>query len=164
MDGLKTRSTLEVIEQLRDKQFSGKALPRDVRIEVVACLHYEGMSQWDISKLLGMGPGTVYRDMNVIKARNAKLVKKINVDRVAGNLVRNAEILKTKAVQVKNYALAWQIDRELIQMLQEMGYLRRAPEEHVVQHNVKATREDREKLDDEQLIHRLRSRGSEISN
>lgn len=123
------KNTIEIVELIQQKRLRGRNLYRKERLRVVAFLRNEGKSQYEIARMLGVCDKTVWLDCKTLKKNAAQLVKQISVDRLAGDLIREAEILVSKAKRDKGYGLAWRIKCELIDKLQSLGYIYKAPEE-----------------------------------
>jgi len=99
----------------------------------VAYLRLEGYTQDEIAEIFRISRQTVSRDEKVNRRRAAGEVDEIDVKSSAGRLMGLAEHLTAKALREKDYALAWRIQRELVQDLQSLGYLPKAVEQHQVQ-------------------------------
>ena len=117
------KGTVNIVEEIQSKAFNPRNLRRQERMQVVAFLRDEGKSGYEIARFLGFCDKTIWNDIRDIKRNAAHLVSEISIDRVAGDLIREAGILINKAKVAKDYKLCWQIKCELIDKLQSMGYV-----------------------------------------
>jgi hypothetical protein len=93
----------------------------------------EGYTQDEIAEVFRVHRQTILRDDKANRKEMAKLVDQVDVEAMAGELIALASQLRAKAIRTKDYSLAWKIQRDLINDLQSLGYLPRAPEQHQVQ-------------------------------
>ena len=126
MSALSDLSTLEIVKRLQDKHIDGKLLPPEIRLNVVEILSH-GHTRAEISHLIGMCEKTIERDIKKLRDGVVSIVKDLTVEKVGGSLRRTASFLMTRAVKAKDYKLAWQIKKELTEMLQSMGFVIRKP-------------------------------------
>ncbi len=129
MTNFTRKNTIDIVDLIQKKQLSGRNLHRKERLGVVAFLRNEGKSQYEIARLLEVCDKTIWLDCKTLKKNAAQLVKEISVDRIAGDLIREADVLTGKAKKKDEYALAWRIRCELIDKLQSLGYIYKAPQE-----------------------------------
>lgn len=121
-------NTIEIIEKIQLKQFNPHNLHKKDRLQLVAFLRNEGKSQYEIARFLGFNDKTIWRDCKAIQKNAAQLVKEITIEKVAGDLIREANILIDKAKKKQDFDLAWKIKCDLIEKLQSMGFVHKVAE------------------------------------
>lgn len=158
MENAEELSPTALLEKLSKGEIKYMALRYSDRLSLVGMLLHDH-TQEETAGILGCSRSAVVRCQNVLRDNATNLVKEVSIDRVAGRLISRAHWLSVKAARIRQYAVAWQIERELIQDLQSLGYVHREPQKHQHEHTLK-----REELKDDELVARLRSRGSESIN
>lgn len=123
-----TKNAISMFEAIKANTLNPRSLKRNERLQLVAFLRNEGLTQEEIANLLSFCAKTIWLDCRDIKRNAARLINEISVERVGGELIREAEVLISKAKKAKDYKLAWQIRCELIDKLQSMGFVYRAPD------------------------------------
>jgi len=127
------RGALDVLKGVRSGAIQPSAVGTEERRVCVAYLRLEGYTQDEMAEIFRVHRRTVSRDERAIRKEAAALVDELDVRSVAGGLIAWGRHLTAKALKDGDSALAWRIQRELIQDLQSLGYLPRAPEQHTVQ-------------------------------
>lgn len=122
------KSAIELSELIQQKAFNAHNLHRKERLQIVAFLRSQGKSQYEIARFLGFCDKTIWLDCRDLKRNSAHLVDELTLKRVAGDLIREADVLVNKAKKAEDYKLAWQIKCELIDKLQSMGFVYKAPD------------------------------------
>lgn len=123
-----TKNAINIFEAINTGILNPHKLKRKERLGLVAFLRNEGQTQEEIAKFLSFCAKTIWLDCRDIKRNAAQLVDEITVKRIGGELMREAEVLISKAKKAKDYKLAWQIRCDLIDKLQSMGFVYRAPD------------------------------------
>lgn len=123
-----SKNVYELYQAIQQKRLGPYTLDRKDRLQIVAFLRNDGNSPQEIANFLGLCDKTIYRDIRDIKRNAAQLVDEISVRRVAGELIREAEILISKTKKAKDYKLTWQIRCDLIDKLQSMGFVYKVPD------------------------------------
>ncbi len=126
-------NVVDILKRIRGGFLDPKEISTSDRRVCVTYLKLEGCTQEQIAEILKVHRQTIIRDERANRREAAKLVDEIDVKSVAGNLIAWARHLAAKALRVKNYALAWKIQRDLVSDLQSLGYLPRSPEQYHVQ-------------------------------
>lgn len=134
-----TKNAISIIEAIQIKSLDPYSLKRNQRLQVVVFLRNEGKTQFEIARFLGVCDKTIWLDCREIKRNAAQLVDEISLKQVAGDLIREAEVLVTKAKKKEDYKLAWQIKCELIDKLQSLGFIYKAPDK--LEHEGKSFRQ-----------------------
>ena len=128
-----TGNVVDTLKKIREGFLDPKEISTSDRRVCVAYLRLEGCTQEEIAEIFKVHRQTIIRDERANRREAAKLVDEIDVKSVAGSLIAWARHLAAKALRVKNYALAWKIQRDLVSDLQSLGYLPRSPEQYHVQ-------------------------------
>ncbi|GAF80741.1 unnamed protein product [marine sediment metagenome] len=126
-------NVVDILKRIRERSLNPKEISTSDRRVCVVYLRLEGCTQEEIAEILKVHRQTIIRDERANRREAAKLVDEIDVKSVAGNLIACARHLIAKTLREKNYALAWKIRKELISVLQSLGYLPRSPEQYHVQ-------------------------------
>lgn len=127
------KPALELIDLINRKLLEPKNLHKPERLTIVETLRVEGWGQAKIAHLLHTNHRTVKRDIRTLRERARCLVKDVTPERVAADSLSTAEHLRQKALAAGKLELAWQITKELPELLQTFGLLYRAPEQSVVE-------------------------------
>lgn len=106
-----------------------KSLTRDERLALVEYFFYEeNYTKTKIAQTIGSATTTVKDYLQEIRLLNGMaLLKDCRAERFAGDLVKWSQALTYKAIQGKEYSLAWRIQVELIEKLQDLGIVFKAP-------------------------------------
>lgn len=128
MSNVTEKGAILLIELITRKAFNPHSLTRKDRLQLVAFLRQEGKSQYEIARFLGFCDKTIWRDCRDIKRNAAQLVDEISLRQVTGDLIKEADILINKAKKKEDYKLAWQIKVDLIDKLQSLGFVYKAPD------------------------------------
>lgn len=124
---LSQKPAMELLDLIRTQRLNPQHLHRPERMNIVDTLRVEGWGQAKIAEVLRCSHRTVQRDVRKLKTRARVLVKDFTRERVAGETIAQAEGLRQKAIFKGDIALAWQITKELPQVVQSLGLLERAP-------------------------------------
>lgn len=127
---LSQRPALELIDLINRKVLAPKDMETGERLNVVETLRMEGWGQAKIAHLLKVSHNTVKRDVAVLKARMRPLLARFTKDRVAAESIGLADALRQRALASGNVTLAWQITKELPELIQSLGLLERAAVKH----------------------------------
>lgn len=120
-----------LIDQIKSKQLTSKILPRGTRMEIVRVLEFDDrMTHAEIASLLGISDRTVRNDLARIDLEEVHPLKSVSRDRLAGEVFRNARMMISWAYRKNEFDLAWTIQKELIEVLQSLGYVYKAPEKN----------------------------------
>ena len=128
-----TDNAVDILKKIRGGSLDPKEISITNRQTCVAYLRFEGYTQDEIAEIFGVHRRTIMRDEKIHRKEVAKLVDEIDVKSTGGGLIALSRQLVAKALRKKDYGLAWKIQRELINDLQNLGYLPRSPERHQVQ-------------------------------
>ncbi len=121
------KNAAEVLSMIRDGTLKAAELGANDRRPVVAYLRLEGYSKEDMSRLFDISASTISKDLKLLSKDRTKIMKGISLLEVAGRLQEMAMHLSRKARREGSYSTAWKIEKELIESLQNLGFLYRAP-------------------------------------
>ena len=121
------KNAFEVLTMIRDGTLDPSSLEPADRQPVVAYLRLEGHNVDEIAQLFGVSTHKISQDLYELSKDRVKLVKRINLFEVAGRLIEMAQHLSRKSRREGDYSGAWKIDRELMESLQSLGFVYRAP-------------------------------------
>ncbi len=121
------KNAFEVLTVIRDGTLDPASLETADRKPVVAYLRLEGHNVDEIAQLFGVPTKTISNDLYDLSKDRLGLVKKINLFDVAGRLIEMAKHLSRKSRREGDYSGAWKIERELMESLQSLGFVYRAP-------------------------------------
>lgn len=121
------KNAAEVLSMIRDGTVQASKLTPQDRRPVVAYLRLEGYSTEDISRLFDVAASLISKDLKLLSKDRAKIMKGLSLLEVAGRLSEIARHLSRKARREGSYGTAWKIEKELIESLQNLGFLYRAP-------------------------------------
>ena len=116
--------------------------PEQLDIHTKRCIAYYLLDNMDVTQaqianLLHVIPNSIYK-MNVKRKRNySYLANDIDLKAIVGHHIHIANHISQKLAKQQDWAGVWKVQRELIQDLQSLGYLKRIPDE------LKVTLQDR---------------------
>lgn len=130
-----SRGVLATIRGLHAGSVQGRSLSVDDRRRLVEHLMIEGYSIADTAEILGVSERTIERDRRAVRSTNALRSDPTFIRETIGQLVMQADAsagrLKRLArersasttARVEAEYAAWRVQRELIALLQRLGYL-----------------------------------------
>jgi len=130
-----------LIRRLRAGEISGAALEVDDRRACVEYLTSEGYSVAEIAGILTVADRTVLRDRKAVRSANAVARDESLVTEMVGHLIKEADTAVGRlrrvgrdksapaSVKVDAERAAWLVTREMIILLQRLGYLPEAARE-----------------------------------
>ena len=121
------KNAFEVLTMIRDGTLDPSSLEPADRQPVVAYLRLEGHNIDEIAQLFGVSTHNISQDLYELSKDRVKLIKRINLFEVAGRLIEMAQHLSRKSRREGDYSGAWKIERELMESLQSLGFVYRAP-------------------------------------
>jgi hypothetical protein len=121
------KNAAEVLSMIRDGTLRASELSAQDRRPVVAYLRLEGYSKEEMSRLFEINVRTIAADLALLSKDRTKVITKLSLLEVAGRLYQNAKHLARKARREGSYSTAWKIEKELVQSLQDLGLVYRAP-------------------------------------
>lgn len=136
-----SESVLSIIRKLHSGELEAKSLGADDRRRCGEHMVGEGYSTVEIAEVLKVSERTIARDRAATRQANALKRDPAFASEMAGNLVRHADLAVSRIrrvtrdrdtppnVKVDGERACWTINRELVQSLQELGHLPKAPQE-----------------------------------
>ena len=121
------KNASEVLKLIREGTINPSELKPEDRRPVVAYLRLEGHTEDEMAALFNMSVRTIQKDLHFLSKDRVKIMKGLDILEVAGRLVQTAKHLALKSRRAGNYATSWKIEKELIESLQNMGFVYRAP-------------------------------------
>ena len=121
------KNAFEVLTLIRDGTLDPSQIEPADRQPVVAYLRLEGHNVDEIAQLFGVSTYKIRSDLRELFRDRVRLVKKIDLFDVAGRLIEMAKHLSRKSRREGDYSGAWKIERELMESLQSLGFIYRAP-------------------------------------
>lgn len=121
------KNAAEVLSMIRDGMLKPSELSAEDRRPVVAYLRIEGYSKEEMSRLFEVSSRTIAFDLAAVSKSRVKIMKGLSLLEVAGRLYENARYLARKARREGSYATSWKIEKELVESLQSLGFIYRAP-------------------------------------
>lgn len=121
------KNAFEVLTLIRDGTLDPSSLEPADRQPVVAYLRLEGHNVDEIAQLFGVSAHKISQDLYALSKDRVKLVKGINLFDVASRLIEMAKHLSRKARREGDYSGSWKIEKELMEALQSLGFVYRAP-------------------------------------
>lgn len=120
-------SLLSVIQGLKNQQIAGADIAPDVRQDLILLLRQKGMTQEEIAAMLRISRRTVIRD---IKAAHARIGSELSTDPtyiLAGEIRNQCQGFIDGAIKEKAWRTASRIQKDMIELLQSLGIVYRAP-------------------------------------
>lgn len=126
---------LDLVASIQRGEIKGKTLTIEDRQACVAYLTGEGYSAAEIARVLGVADRTIARDRRAVRRSNSVHRDPALVDEMVGRLLQEADTAVSRlrriardratapATKVDAERTCWQVTRELVRLLQRLGYL-----------------------------------------
>ena len=124
---------LDLLKAIKENTINPKELHPADRLVLVETLRMEGWGQSKIAQALQCSHSTVKRDVQVLKDRMAPLVAKFTKERVAAESIGMADGLRQRAIASNKLEVAWQITKELPELMRTLGVLELVPVKQVLE-------------------------------
>lgn len=121
------KSSVELVKALIEGRINGKELPREERQLLVLELRRTGRTQDEIASLLRVSRNTIGRDIKALRKGMGEVVAKVDALSLAGEIYDNCMTWISKAVKEGSYRLASLIQKDMVEMLQSLGIVYKAP-------------------------------------
>lgn len=130
---------LTLIQQIKSKQIDPSTLSQEQRRQCVELLRIEGYQVPEIGQILKKNERTIRRDLEQIRQENAVARDPAMVERVVGDVLRQAEgsrahlrrIAREQSASAMERLMAeqsaWKVTKECAELLQSLGYLPKVP-------------------------------------
>ena len=118
------------LEKIAKKEIDPKSLTTHQRRVCVRFLLMEGKhAQYEIAAILKCDPAVITRDKRRIQHQNSWMLDELDERRIAVNLIQVAEIASARLFRQNKSHEAWKVQRELMESLQSLGYVKKKPVE-----------------------------------
>ena len=97
------------------------------RICVRFLLQQGSYTQFEIAQILHIPEVYVYRDKKKIQEQNQWMLDDLDERRIAVDIIQTAERSIARLSKASKQKEAWTVAREMVEVLQTLGYLKRAP-------------------------------------
>jgi hypothetical protein len=127
-------NALELIGRLQRKEMTGEQLSPHQR-KVIVKYFYEEDSSWSnsaIGQLIAVTPQHASHIKGMLKRIGLWEVEAINIEIIALDLYKRKMEYQRKAVDKEDFALAWRIEIEFVGKMQDLGFIYKAPQEHLI--------------------------------
>ena len=121
------RSGLTLLRAIQSGSLAATELDADERRVVVKILKDQGRTQDEISALLQVSRRTIVSDYRVMRVQSAEYVRGLETYDIAGEIYDSAQNAIQKALADNKFRTVSQILRDMVEMLQSLGVLYRAP-------------------------------------
>ncbi len=133
--GVEERSVVELLGQLKTGQIAKDAIDTDTRRQCVLYMLSEGVSAAEMAQVTGVSDRTIRRDLEHVRQENGLTVDPATQQGLVGDLVLQARISMERirrvtrekdaphAVRIDGERAVFQIQNELTQRLQSLGYM-----------------------------------------
>lgn len=121
------RNVIEIVKGIKDKKVVGKDLTIDERRMVVSSLRLSGHTQDSISELLQISRRTIVNDYRALRHQAALSIASKETNEIAGEVYEVAKSCIRKALKAGHYKTVSTIMRDMVEVLQSMGIVYRAP-------------------------------------
>jgi predicted transcriptional regulator len=121
------RNAVALIRGIKEKAFSGKDLTVDERRLVVSTMRELGQTQDAIADLLKVSRRTIVSDYKVLRQEQALVIQRTETTDIAGEVYATAKVCIRRALQAGSFKTVSVIMRDMVEVLQSLGILYRAP-------------------------------------
>ena len=119
-----------ILRQIAEKKIDATILTaHQRRICVRYMLHERKWTQAQIAEILMVHPFTIHRDKKEILEQNSWILDEIDTRAFALELIATAEAASAKLFSKGREKDAWTVQKECVEALQNLGYVKRAPVE-----------------------------------
>lgn len=121
------KNAAEIVDMIRKGTLQPSELKAEDRRPTVAYLRLEGYTADEMAGLFKVNIRTITGDLKLLSEDRTKIIKGLDLFEVSGRLIQIAKHLALKARREGSYAASWKIEKELIESLQSLGFVYRAP-------------------------------------
>jgi transposase len=125
------KNVIAIIKGIKNKEITGKDITVDERRMVVNSLKLSGQGQDNISEILGVSRRTIVSDYKVLRQQQALAIQNTDTTEIAGEVYEIAKTCIRKAMVAGHYKTVSGIMRDMVELLQSMGLVYRAPKASV---------------------------------
>ena len=121
------RNAVELLQGVKAKEISGSDLTVDERRLVVRSMKELGQTQDAIAELLKVSRRTIVNDYRVLRHEQALAMQQTDTHEVAGEVYSVAKTCIRRALQAGSFRTVSVVMRDMVEVLQSLGVLYRAP-------------------------------------
>lgn len=121
------RNAVELLQGIKAKEISGNKLTIDERRLVVKSMRELGQTQDAIAELLKVSRRTIVNDYRVLRHEQALAIQSTETNEIAGEVYAVAKTCIRRALQAGSFKTVSTIMRDMVEVLQSLGILYRAP-------------------------------------
>ena len=123
------QSGLLIATALQEKKISKEVLtPRDRKLVIAYFLEEQSEeTNTAIAELLGITPQAVGKIKDRLLSEAIWEIETIDIKKLAARLKKKANELQRKAQKAGDYGIAWRIETEFIEKLQDLGFVMKSP-------------------------------------
>lgn len=125
------RNAVELLRGIKEGIIDPDALEMEERRIVVKALKESGQTQDSIAELLKVCRKTVVNDYKWIREQAALQVLQLDQYLLAGEVYEVAQTLVRRALSEKKFRTASRVMRDMVEMLQDLGVMYRAPRQTI---------------------------------
>jgi len=121
------KNAVALLRAIKEKQLTGKDLTMDERRLVVRSMKQLGQTQDAIADLLQISRRTIVSDYKVLRHEQALAIQATDTHDMAGEVYEVAKTCIRRALQAGSFKTVSIIMRDMVEVLQSLGVLYRAP-------------------------------------
>lgn len=120
-------NAVDIIKGIKSGRLTGKELTVDERRLVVQSMKELGQTQDAIADLLKVSRRTIVNDYRVLRQQQALAIQNTDTAEIAGEVYDVAKTCIRRALQAGSYRTVSVVMRDMVEVLQSLGILYRAP-------------------------------------
>ena len=121
------RNAVALLQGIKAKEIVGSELTMDERRLVVSSMKELGQTQDAISELLKVSRRTIVSDYKALRHEQALAIQTTDTNEIAGEVYEVAKTCIRRALQAGSFKTVSTIMRDMVEVLQSLGILYRAP-------------------------------------
>ena len=121
------KNAVDLLKAITEKRIDGKDLDKEERQLVVHTLRQNGQTQDAIANLLNVSRRTIVSDCKYLRQQAALEIAKVETTEIAGEIYATAKTAIDKAMKAGKLKTVSTIMRDMVELLQSMGLVYRAP-------------------------------------
>lgn len=154
------RNAPYLLQRISNKQLDPKVLtPAQRRICVRFLLLEKKHAQHEIAAILMVREQVISKDKKKIQEQNKWVLDDLDEEKIATEIISTAEIASSRLFRQGKNKDAWNVQREAVDVLQTLGYLKRAPIEFKGQMSIQEILKLANEPEDESVLSERPGRG-----
>lgn len=121
------KNAIDLLKEVKSGAVVGSELPMEDRRIVVQALRHAGQTQDSISSLLKVSRRTIVKDCKYLREVAAMEIANTETSLIAGEVYTTAKAAMEKALQKGQLKTVSTLMRDMVELLQSMGFVYRAP-------------------------------------